>query len=248
MSVRLVVPPPLAAGPREVRGDDHHYLFRVRRLAVGDALVVTDGAGHEAAARVDAVDGEAATLSLAAPRVAAPPRPAIVALLPLIKGDRMDVALEKLVELGATEIVPFAAARSVVKLDPARAAERHRRFHALVVAAARQCRTATLPTVAPIGDLAAALARAADADPRLLLSERADAPPLPAALPRTPVARVALLSGPEGGLDDAEVAAAVAAGFVPVSLGARILRAETAAIAGVALVASLGAIAADPGV
>jgi 16S rRNA (uracil1498-N3)-methyltransferase len=236
VSVHLLVPPPLAAGSLTIAGDDHHYLFRARRLAVGDRLVVFDGAGLEADAAVAAVDGTAATLEVAPPRPQHRVGPALVSLVPLIKGDRMDLALEKLVELGVTTIAPFAAARSVVRLDAARAAERHRRYQAIVRAAAQQCRTATLPTVAPIGDLTAALARAAGCPLRLVLSEQAGAPPLAGALPTTPPAGVALLSGPEGGLDDAEQAAAVAAGFLPVSLGPRVLRAETAAIAALAAV------------
>lgn len=233
-TLRLLVAPPLVAGARAVTGDDHHYLFRVRRLTLGDRVVVFDGEGREADATVAAIAGDRATLEVGAPRAAAAAGLAIVALVPLIKGDRMDVALEKLVELGATALVPFAAARSVVKLDGARAAERHRRYQAIARSAASQCRTAHVPTVAPIGDLAAALDHARGCALRVLLSEQAGAAPLAAALPPAPPDGVAVLSGPEGGLTDDEVARAAAAGFVAVSLGPRILRAETAPLAAVA--------------
>jgi 16S rRNA (uracil1498-N3)-methyltransferase len=232
-SVRLLVAAPLAAGPIAVAGDDHHYLFRVRRLAVGDALIVFDGEGREADAVVEAVDGERATLAAAAPRHA-PGRagPTLWSLVPLIKGDRMDTALEKLVELGVDHIVPFAAERSVVRLDPARAAERHRRYAAIARAAASQCRTPAVPTVAPIGDLAGALDAVAGCALKLWMSEQRGAAPFVDVVPDgAGIASVAILSGPEGGLTDDEIAAATAVGFRAVSLGPRILRAETAAIA-----------------
>jgi 16S rRNA (uracil1498-N3)-methyltransferase len=233
--IRLAVAPPLAAGRLAVRDADHHYLFRVRRLTVGDRLVAFDGAGAEADAVVVAIDAAVGWLELAAPRpLAASAAPALHALLPLIKGERMDVAIEKLVELGARRIVPFAAARSVVRLEGARAAERHRRYQAIARAASAQCRAAIACEVRPIGDLAEALRAAPEADLRLHFSEAAGARPLAAALADVRPAAIAFLTGPEGGLADDEIAAAADAGFVGVSLGPRILRAETAAIAAAA--------------
>ncbi len=228
----LVAPDALASGDVTVRDDGHHYLFRVRRLAVGDPVVLFDGCGREADARVAKVTADEATLAVQDVReVPAPARPALTVLLSLIKGDRTEWAIQKLVELGVDRIVPIRAARSVVKLDGARAASRHQRYATVAGDAARQCRRATVPEVAPIADFRSALAGAADADLRLLLWAQGQGTRLRDALPAAPPARIAVLVGPEGGFTEAEVEAAVAAGFVAVRLGPRILRAETAAVA-----------------
>src|SRR5688500_6499377 len=99
----LVEPGRLRAGPLPVEGETYGYLFRVRRLAVGEPVVVFDGAGREAPARGGEVGPDRATLELDEPRAVAPARPRITVLQALIKGERMDWCLEKLVEVGADE-------------------------------------------------------------------------------------------------------------------------------------------------
>lgn len=229
----LVEPPRLLVGPLEVDGELYGYLFRVRRLAVGAALVVFDGEGREAPARVRDVGPERATLEVGEPRAVAPPRPRITVLQALIKGERMAWCLEKLVEVGVDEIVPCATARAVVRLDDDRRASRHQRHLAIVREAARQCQRADLPRVHEATALADAL-RAVTADRRLIAHPRAAAPLL-AAIAGDP-AEVAIVVGPEGGLDDDELALARAAGFRPISLGRTVLRAETAGPVAVAAI------------
>jgi len=233
----LVEPGSLRAGAREVAGDDHHYLFRVRRLAAGDRLVLFDGEGAEADAEVVSAGPRAGSLEVAQPRQVAVAAPRVTVLLSVIKGERMDWCLAKLVELGAGRIVPVAAERSVVRLEPARAERRLARYRAQVRAAAQQSRCALVPHVEPIGGLEAALACVAGAGLKLLLWEDPRAIPLRSALPERAPDAVALLVGPEGGFTADEVECAVAAGFVAVSLGRRILRAETAAVASAAILA-----------
>jgi 16S rRNA (uracil1498-N3)-methyltransferase len=226
MSCRvLVAPERLRAGPLAVDGETYGYLFRVRRLAVGEAVTVFDGAGREARARVDEVGAARATLVLDEPRAVPPPRPRITVLQALVKGERMDWCLEKLVEVGVDEIVPCATARAVVRLDDGRRASRHQRQLAIVREAARQCQRADLPRLHEVTPLAVAL-RAVTATRRLVAHPVA-ATPLVAAVADDP-ADVALLVGPEGGLDEAELALARDHGFAPVSLGRTVLRAETA--------------------
>lgn len=231
MSHRLPVAG-LAAGPLRISGDDHHYLFRVLRLTAGDRLVLFDGAGHEAEATVTAIDATEGELLVETPRAAPPPAgPLVTALLPLIKGDRTELAIGKLVELGVRRIVPVRTSRGVIKLAGDRAAARQQRYQKLATAAARQSRAAHATEIAPVTDLADALA-ACDAELRLLAWEGEGALPLADALAAAEApASLALATGPEGGFADAEVELARAAGFVPVGLGRRILRAETAAIA-----------------
>jgi 16S rRNA (uracil1498-N3)-methyltransferase len=236
--IRLLVEPgSLVAGPRTVVGDDHHYLFRVRRLAAGDRLVLFDGEGSEAEASVLSVGPREADLSVGAPAASAGPPPRVTMILSVIKGERMDWCLPKLVELGVGRIVPLEAERSVVRLDAARAGRRLDRYRAQVRAAAQQSRCAVLPHVESIGGLEEALALVAGAELKLLLWEDPRAIPLHSALPGEPPARIAVLVGPEGGFTTAEVERARAAGFVAVGLGRRILRTETAAVASAAILA-----------
>lgn len=233
----LVEPGSLRAGPHQVEGDDHHYLFRVRRLSAGDRLVLFDGEGVEAEATVTSAGPRTGTLEVAAPRAVAAGAPRVTVVLSIIKGERMDWCVAKLVELGVGRIVPLAAERSVVRLDPDRAERRVVRYRAQVRAAAQQSRCAVLPHVDPICRLDGALERVATAELKLLLWEDPRAIPLRSAVPARAPASVAVLVGPEGGFTSAEVEQAAAAGFATVSLGRRILRAETAAVASAAILA-----------
>jgi len=202
-------------------------------MAIGDAVVVFDGRGHEATAIVSNVTPSAAKLSIPGPIVAeSPPRTHFTVLQSLIKGDRMTMCVEKLVELGAHDIVLVAAARSVVKLTPDRAEARRNKLQITARQAAQQCRRASVPTIGPVVSLAEAVVAAGEADLAVCLWEAACAVPLARLLPEQPPKSISLLVGPEGGFTDEELAAADAAGFVRAGLGPRILRAETAALAG----------------
>ena len=235
----LVAPAELAPGERAVRGDDYHYLFHVRRMRPGDRLVLFDGEGCEAEAEVKTIGSRSATLEVGARVAVAPARtaPRITVILSLIKGERMDSCLTKLVELGVGRIVPLQAERSVVRLDGERAEKRRERFRGQVRAAVQQCRAMQVPVVDPICHLAQALARTAQVPHKLVFWEGAKAVPLRSALPERPPGEVAMLVGPEGGLSADEVEEATAAGFTAVGLGPRILRADTAAVAGAAILA-----------
>lgn len=237
-ALRLLVPPAeLVPGERSVRGEDHHYLFHVRRLRAGDRLVLFDGEGREAEAEVAAVGPRSATLQVGARSLVAEglQAPRLTVILSLIKGERMDWCLTKLVELGVGRIVPLQAERSVVRLDPERAEKRRARYRAQVRAAVQQCRGTHVPAVEPIGGMDQALALTGDAELKLLFWEGARAVLLRTLVPEHRPASVAMLVGPEGGLSAGEVDAALAAGFSAVGLGPRILRADTAAVAGAAI-------------
>lgn len=234
----LVAPTELVAGERTVRGDDYHYLFHVRRMRPGDRLVLFDGEGCEAEAEVKAVGARSAALDVG-PRMAVAGRSAqlLTVILSLIKGERMDTCLTKLVELGVGRIVPLLAERSVVRLEGERAEKRRERYRAQVRAAVQQCRANQVPVVDSICSLDQALALTAQNELKLVFWEGARAVPLRSALPAQPPAGAAMLVGPEGGLSSAEVEEATASGFTAVGLGPRILRADTAAVAGAAILA-----------
>lgn len=232
MSHRLpVAPGSLAPGARVLDDSDRHYLIRVRRARPGEAVELFDGTGWSAAATIAELTAERVVLEVGEPSESGLESALeLTVLLSLIKGDRMELAIQKLVELGVSRIAPVIAARSVVKLDERRATSRHQRYVAVATDAARQCGRTRVPEIAPIRPLTEAVATA-DAALKLVLWEQSDRPGLSA---HAPASSVALLIGPEGGLEADEVAQARQAGFVEARLGPRILRAETAAIAAAA--------------
>jgi 16S rRNA (uracil1498-N3)-methyltransferase len=151
----------------------------------------------------------------------------------MMSADRMDWLVEKATELGVVQLQPVLAERSSLRLDGERAQRKQQHWQAVAVSACEQSGRNRLPTVHAPQAMRAFLRDAAGAgSTRWLLSLDAEALPLRAALCDLPSAQpVIVLSGPEGGLSPDEEAAARAAGFVPVSLGHRVLRAETAPLA-----------------
>ncbi|HSR99304.1 MAG TPA: RsmE family RNA methyltransferase [Kofleriaceae bacterium] len=229
----FVDPAELAAGELVLRGDEHHYLARVRRARPGDRVELLDGAGRRATATIARIADAETTLAAELPERIVPRPPFVRALVPLIKGDRMDTCLEKLVEVGVSAIVVWPAARSVARLDDARRDARGAKYQALARAAARQSGRADVPEVAIAADLAAALAAlpSPSAGARLVLVPASDAAPDPGTADD-----VTIVSGPEGGLAPEELDRLTGpAGFVAAGLGPRVLRAETAPVVAVAL-------------
>ena len=159
--------------------------------------------------------------------------------------ERMDWLVEKATELGAASLQPLHTSRSVLRLAGERADKKQKHWQSVAVAACEQCGGNRVPAVAPVQDLAAWLKSLPPIDPqapalRCLLSLADGSMPLAQAMARlNPAAPVCFLSGPEGGLSPAEEALATAHGFVPVTLGARVLRSETAALAALLLAVQL---------
>src|SRR4051812_19329922 len=235
--IRVFVDPAvLAAGELIVRGDEHHYLAHVRRARPGEPVELVDGAGRRAAATIARLSAGETALIAGPPEPIAPAPPRVRALVPLIKGDRMDSCIEKLVEVGVDAIVVWPAARSVARLDDARRDARLARYRAIAHAAARQSGRAQVPDVTAAASLAAAVA-GLPAGQRLVLDPASDA-----ALALAPSAQpgggaavddLTVVSGPEGGLTADELDQL--AGFAPLGLGPRVLRADTAPVIAVAL-------------
>jgi len=232
----------LGEGPLRLEGEGFHYLVRVLRLTAGDVLVLFDGAGREADGSLRDVAADHAVVLVGQVRAGArPAAPHLTLVLALLKGDKMDLVVQKTTELGVDAIVPVSAARAVVHLDGPRAQARQARWRRIAEEAARQCGRADVPDIAAVMPFATAIAPApaTTAAWRGLLDPGAIEVLRPAGLPREGSWLVAV--GPEGGFAPDEVAAARAAGWNGVTLGPRILRAETAAIAIVAGLRLFGA-------
>lgn len=231
MSRRLHLPRArLADGRARLEPAELHYLRRVLRLSPGAPLEVFDGEGgcHDAA-----VPAEGDELALGPRRDV--PAPAAVVWLAFAppKGDRADLVVQKAAELGVARLLPFEAARSVVRLDAERGAARAVRWRRIAAEAARQCGRADVPAVDEPATLAAALAAAPPGFRTLLLYE-GGGEPLAALLDPAAPGHLAVV-GPEGGFAPEEVEAALSRGARVATLGPRILRAETASLAVAAL-------------
>ena len=233
MTVRRVHLPPgrVEGAIARLTPEARHYLRDVLRLAPGDEVELFDGGGGAFPARIGP-DFE--TLSLGRRREASRPGVPIWLLFALSRGEKADLVVQKATELGVARLLPFAAERSVVRLEGARAQDRARRWRRIAEEAARQCRRDDVPEVRPPSALAAALGEVPGGFGRVVL--HADGGGALAALDPPPAGGWAIVVGPEGGLGAGELSLCEAAGWVRVGLGPRTLRAETAAIVGVALV------------
>lgn len=232
---RLFVPPGrVEAGRVRLDGPDLHYVRDVLRLGTGAALEVFDGAGGVYAARVGPPGDQ---LLLGPRREARWPAARVRLAFALARGERCDLVVQKATELGVTALSPFEAARSVVHLERDRAAARLRRWERIAAEAARQSGRADVPRVDPPSALAAVL-EGGRGGARLVVAYEGGGEPLADTVDRAAPEHV-LIVGPEGGFTQGEVAACVAAGARLATLGPRILRFETAAIAALALVEHL---------
>jgi len=207
-----------------------HHVARVLRLRAGERLCLFNGRGGEFDALVDAVTRRSVRVRVERFRPRDRESPLRLELAQGIsRGKRMDFAVQKAVELGAARIVPVLVERGVVHLEGERAGAREEHWRAVAVRACEQCGRTRVPEIAPLTPLARWLAEASGAGLGLVLDPEAGRG-LDGLEYRG--ATVSLLVGPEGGLTPQEIRQAGAAGLVAVSLGPRILRTETAAVAG----------------
>jgi 16S rRNA (uracil1498-N3)-methyltransferase len=234
--VRVYVEGPLREGDRvTLPAAASQHLVSVLRVRPGQPLVLFDGAGRDYGAEVLTATRGSVAVEVGPAGDPEPPLPLRVHLgLGISKGERMDFALQKAVELGVARISPLFTERSVVRLDGERLLRRGEHWQGVVVAACEQSGRRRLPELAPAGSLADWLGEE-HACPVLLHHEGRMAltsiPP--------PEGALTLLVGPEGGLAEAERGHAQRAGFTAVRLGPRILRTETAPLAALAVVQAL---------
>jgi len=211
-----------------------HHAARVLRLVAGDPVTVFNGDGNDYPARIASLGGSRVEIEVLD---CVPARPESPLKLLLVQGiartERMDLIVQKATELGVTAIQPVVTARSVVRLDAKTTERKLAHWRGIVIAACEQCGRARLPDVATPLPLAGWLARPApDSAQRLQLAvDSRDALGTAAA----GAGSIELLIGPEGGLDESERRSAASAGYRGCSIGPRILRTETAALAALAV-------------
>lgn len=236
---RFYCPPPLPRGNHfELPRDAAHHAHRVLRLRVNDAVQVFDGEGGACDAKIAAIDGKRVVLhELQSCMVEAESPLRITLAQAMCSSEKMDWVVQKATELGAVEIVPVQTQRSVAKLAPERAAKRTLHWHSVAVSACEQCGRNVLPVIHAPQDFATWLNEIRHSTNRRLILLPEGATALHKQVP--PENGAILLIGPEGGFSEDEVKMAHMAGFAPVRLGKRVLRTETAALAGIAALQTL---------
>ena len=230
---RIFTNSPLAVGS-QCQLDDNaaNHVGRVLRMQAGQALLLFNGDGHDYHATITEAGKKhvlVAVTEAAENETESPLR--VVLAQTLSKGDRMDYAVQKAVEMGVSEIVPLTTERCDVKLKGDREDKRLRHWQQVAISAAEQCGRARVPEIQPVMTVQQWLEHARACDLRLVLHHRTERSLNTLEKPSS----IALMIGPEGGLTAEEIALAEDNGFLPVALGPRVLRTETAPVAAIAL-------------
>ncbi len=236
---RLFVSSELETGQQlQLDKEQAHYVGRVLRLRIGDSLTVFNGENGEFDASLESIGKNVAVALIGARRDTTTESPLKVHLVQGIsRGERMDLVIQKATELGVKRISPVLTEYGVIKLDARRAAKRRDHWQGVARSACEQSGRTRPPLIdesMPLNAWFGTRTKAADRD--LILRPGAATALTSLSAPAT---KVCLLIGPEGGFSDAEYADAALAGFNEVSLGPRILRTETAALAALAIVQAL---------
>ncbi len=223
-------------GVVRLEGDEAHHAVAVRRMRVGEQVVLTDGAGGCAVGAVSGTGKRLLEVTVTSVSRDPEPSPSLVVVQALPKGDRGELAVELLTEIGVSWILPWAASRSVAVWKGERAEKSLARWRSTAREAAKQARRTWHPVVSPLASTAEVVELIGSVDLAVVLHEEASTPlgsvPLPAA------GTVLLVVGPEGGLTPEEVDAFAAAGAGVVRLGAEVLRTSTAGLAAAAALLS----------
>lgn len=215
-----------------ILGPDVNHIRNVLRMKPGEEIAVSNGQdGREYRCGILTMEEDRVLCELRfikEDNVELPSRVYLFQALP--KADKMELVIQKAVELGAYEIIPVAAKRCVVKLDEKKAQSRIARWQGIAEAAAKQSKRAVIPNVTEVSSFAQAVKRASGMDVRLIPYELAEDMAKTRRLLEGigPGQEIALFIGPEGGFEESEISLALESGLEPITLGRRILRTETA--------------------
>ncbi|NMM22749.1 MAG: 16S rRNA (uracil(1498)-N(3))-methyltransferase [Phycicoccus sp.] len=217
-------------------GSEGRHAATVKRIGVGEQVLLADGVGHRAETIVEGVGPGELHLRVQAITLQPQPDSRFVLVQALAKGDRDEQAIEAATELGVDEVVPWQAARSVVIWRGERATRSLRKWESIVLAAAKQSRRTRVPVVSEPANNQAVIQRISEAALALVLHEDAERALAGFELPSS--GDVVLIVGPEGGISPDELSAFVAAGAVMVRLGSNILRSSSAGPAALAVMSA----------
>ncbi len=241
---RFYCSPPISlSGSFDLPPDAAHHAARVLRLRVGDTVEIFDGLGNECSGRISDLTGRNVTVAnLAATGMNRESPLHVVLAQALTSSEKMDWVIQKATELGVTEIQPIDTARSVARLSAERAAKRLEHWQQVAISACEQCGRNMLPKIhAPLDIMVWLQQTIATPNTQILAAKYILQPEGATSLhdQAVPQGKVVLLVGAEGGFSEAESTAALQRGFTSVRLGARVMRTETAAIAGLTVLQTL---------
>ena len=233
---RFFVDPEEMAGETVCLTGENAAHAKVLRLKVGEEVMVCDGQGNECLCRVESTDGQydLSVVSRGISETEAAVRVSVYMALP--KADKLEHVIQKATELGAYEIVTFPTARCVSRPDEKSLNKKLDRWQKIAASAAEQSGRGRIPQVIVLPSYKAALSRAAECDKAIVFYENEHATTLRQALEESPYKTVSILSGPEGGFEEAEITQAREAGLQVCTLGRRILRCETAPLCGLSAI------------
>jgi 16S rRNA (uracil1498-N3)-methyltransferase len=230
---RIYTDTPLQAGA-EAQLDDKaaQHVGRVLRMQPGQGLSLFNGDGQDYPALIASASKKNVTVQVQQPTANSSESALEIVLgQTLSKGDRMDYAVQKATEMGVSRIVPLSTERCEVRLKGDREDKRLSHWQSVAISAAEQCGRARVPDILPVMNIIEWLEYSQRCDLRLVLHHRTEQSLNSLARPNS----IALMIGPEGGLSADEIAQAETSGFLPVALGPRVLRTETAPVAAMAL-------------
>lgn len=217
-------------------GPEGHHAATVQRLRIGEALILADGRGTSAAAEVTAVGRGSVEVILGTRTYASPSDPRLVVVQGIAKGDRGELAVQAMTEIGVDEIVPWAASRSVAQWRGDRGVKARDKWVATAREAAKQARRAWLPAVGGDPDCSTKQVAARLTGASFVLHEEATDRLTTAELPAS--GEIVLVVGPEGGITDPELETFVEAGARAVRLGTEVLRTSTAGVAALSVLSA----------
>jgi 16S rRNA (uracil1498-N3)-methyltransferase len=229
---RFYVPQPqILSGVLKVEGSEVKHIRNVLRLKAGDEIIVFDGLGNEFEGTI--IKEASSSVVIQVQNIFSSKRESpleITLAQSLLKGEKMDYLIQKATELGVKEITPFLSSRSIPLLEKSGKLKRQHRWERIAIEGSKQCGRGVIPRIEPIRDYSEVLQAAPSDSLRLILWER-DEVRLREALEKSKEkTRIFFVVGPEGGFSQEEIGEAKRAGFITVTLGKRVLRAETASL------------------
>lgn len=232
---RFFVEPP-AGDTAILTGEDARHIIKSLRMREGETLTLCDGRGFDYQCLIQSAEGDiVAARVLARQPSAGEPAVSIRLYQALPKGDKLDVIVQKAVELGVREIVPVLTERCVSRPDERSMEKKSVRLQKIALEAAKQAGRGVVPRILPLQSYREAISGMKEAERAILLYEGAQTP-LSACLPVCPAGSIAFMVGSEGGFSPEEVRRAESQGIFPASLGRRILRCETAPLCALSVI------------
>ncbi len=214
-----------------VKGPEVRHIRQVLRLRKGDEITLFDGSGKTYQGRL--VEESPTSVFVKIEDIFCPKTDSFLEITlaqSLLKGEKMDYLIQKATELGVTEIIPFISSRSIPLLDKKKQLEKHHRWERIAIEASKQCNRGYLPKMTPLCHFSEMLSLAPSDSIRLILYEKRGRRLKEVLRESKKLSQIFFVIGPEGGLSKEEIEESQEKGFIPIFLGERILRAETASL------------------